>query len=269
MQTIRKEEVIHYKYIIISTFLKRNVLIHVFLPKDYPGIKNMPLLLINDGQNMEEVGLEKILHGLFQTKEINPICCVAIEAGADRKREYGVAGVPDYLGFGNKAGFYVSFIMQELLPFLQETYPEITFTQKSFAGFSLGGLSALDIVWHYPEVFKIAGVFSGSLWWRSMDAKDIKYNDDQHRIMHNQIRKGKHYPGTKFFFQCGNMDETQDRNNNGIIDSIDDTQDLIRDLESKGYDKNKDIFYYEMPDGRHDMASWGKAFPVFLKWGFS
>lgn len=268
MKAINKEEVILFKYIIISSFLKRNVLIHVFLPKDFPLIKKMPLLLMNDGQNMEEVGLKNILHGLFQTQEIKPLCCVAIEAGNDRKREYGVAGVPDYQGLGNKADLYASFILQELLPFLQKTYPDLTFTHKSFAGFSLGGLSAMDIVWHHPDIFKMAGVFSGSLWWRSIDAKDIKYNDDQHRIMHNQIRKGTYHPGTKFFFQCGNMDETLDRNNNGIIDSIDDTLDLIKDLEAKGYDKTKDIFYYEMPDGHHDMPTWAKALPVFLKWGF-
>ena len=269
MKTTHRENIIIYKFIIVSAFLKRSVPVQVYFPGDYKLYDALPLLLINDGQNMEEVGLKKILHKLYDAKEITPLCCVAIEAGPDRKREYGVAGVPDYLGLGNKADLYASFITRELLPFLQKTYHELTFTHKSFAGFSLGGLSALDIVWHYPEVFKMAAVFSGSLWWRSMDAMDIKYNDDQHRIMHNQIRKGKYYPGMKFFFQCGNMDETQDRNNNGIIDSIDDTLDLIKDLESKGYDKNKDIFYYEMPDGRHDMPTWGKALPVFLKWGFS
>ena len=28
----------------------------------------------------------------------------------------------------------------------------------------------------------------------------------------------------KFFFECGTEDETEDRNGNGIIDSIDDTR---------------------------------------------
>ena len=217
---------------------------------------------------MEEVGLKRILQKMFSQKEIEPICCVAIEAGIDRKREYGVAGVADYQGLGNKADLYTSFILQELLPFLYKTYSELTFTHRSFAGFSLGGLSALDIVWNHPEVFKKAGIFSGSLWWRSVDTDDKAYDDDQHRIMHQQIRKGKFHPGLKFFFQCGNMDETKDRNNNGIIDSIDDTLDLIKELEAKGYDKSKDIYYYEMPEGRHDMQTWGKAIPVFLKWAF-
>ena len=41
-------------------------------------------------------------------------------------------------------------------------------------------------------------------------------------------KKWRYFPGLKFFFQCGNMDETMDRNKNGIIDSIDDTLDLIQ-----------------------------------------
>ncbi len=64
------------------------------------------------------------------------------------------------------------------------------------------------------------------------------------------------------------MDETADRNNNGIIDSIDDTISLIDELVKKGYDPNKDIYYMELKDGRHDVATWAKAFPQFLKWGW-
>ena len=105
----------------------------------------------------------------------------------------------------------------------------------------MGGLSALDIVWNHPDKFRKAGVFSGSLWWRSVDQTDKDYDDDKHRIMHQVIRNGVYHPGLKFFFQCGNMDETMDRNNNGIIDSIDDTLDLIKELMNKGYNREKDI----------------------------
>lgn len=65
------------------------------------------------------------------------------------------------------------------------------------------------------------------------------------------------------------MDETKDRNHNGIIDSIDDTLDVIKELETKGYKNEKDIYYMEMKDGHHDIATWGRAMPVFLKWGWS
>jgi hypothetical protein len=68
------------------------------------------------------------------------------------------------------------------------------------------------------------------------------------------------------FFETGTLDETADRNNNGIIDSIDDTLSLIEELVKKGYDPETDIRYLELPDGKHDVATWARAFPEFLKW---
>jgi hypothetical protein len=106
------------------------------------------------------------------------------------------------------------------------------------------------------------------LWWRNIDQEEKDYDDDKHRIMHQQIRNGDFHPGQRFFFQCGNMDETKDRNNNGIIDSIDDTIDLIKELEAKGYSRDKDISYLELSDGRHDIPTWARAMPTFLEWAF-
>jgi hypothetical protein len=30
----------------------------------------------------------------------------------------------------------------------------------------------------------------------------------------------------------------------------------------------KDIKYLEMPDGKHDIDTWSRAMPIFLKWGW-
>ena len=86
--------------------------------------------------------------------------------------------------------------------------------------------------------------------------------------MHQQIREGKYAPWLKFFLQCGALDELKDRNKNGIIDSIDDTLDIIKELEAKGYNKDSDIHYLELADGHHDVFTWGRAMPEFLKWGW-
>jgi len=192
--------------------------------------------------------------------------CVAIHAGEQRKMEYGTAGIPDYLGRGNKAEAYTLFIFEELLPLVRQRLAIPEFREKWFAGFSLGGLSALDIVWAHPHEFTKVGVFSGSLWWRTIDQDDPDYNDDIHRIMHELVRRGSYAPWLKFFFVTGTLDETNDRNNNGIIDSIDDTLDLIAELDKKGYNTEKDIVYLELADGRHDIATWSKAMPLFLDW---
>ncbi|HEX4875912.1 MAG TPA: alpha/beta hydrolase-fold protein [Chitinophagaceae bacterium] len=251
-----------------SSYLDREVLIDFFLPATALESGEISLLLINDGQDMEKMHLDAKLDKLYASGEIEPILFVAIHCGIDRKNEYGTQFFPDYKQRGAKAGLYTSFIFEELLPFIRKKYNDASFKEKAFAGFSLGALSALDIVWNRPGEFSKVGCFSASFWWRSLDQHDPEYDDDQHRIMHQQIRSGQYAPWLKFFFQCGNLDETKDRNHNGIIDSIDDTLDLIKELVEKGYDREKDIHYMEMEDGHHDVFTWGRAMPEFLRWGW-
>ena len=253
---------------LLSVFLEREVKVDFFLPKNVANPSSMSLLLINDGQDMRQMGLQDILEELYSSQSIAPILIAAIHAGTHRKMEYGVASQSDYLGRGAKAGAYTYFILRELLPFIRDSYNIQSFKERAFAGFSLGALMAMDIVWNHPEKFSKAGLFSASFWWRSIDQTEKEYDDDKHRIMQQVIRQGKYKPGMKFFFQCGNMDETMDRNNNGIIDSIDDTLDIIKELETKGYDREKDLRYLELSDGKHDVATWGRAMPEFLKWGW-
>ncbi len=252
-----------------SNFLAREVKVDFYLPRNVADPSQMSLLLINDGQDMEKMGFESILEKLFTGDDaIDPVLCVAIHCSADRKMEYGVADMPDYKGRGAKANLYTSFIFEELLPFVRKQFAVPSFKEKSFAGFSLGGLMALDIVWNHPGQFSKVGIFSGSLWWRNIDQDDEEYDDDKHRIIHQQIRNGQYAPWLKFFFQCGNMDELKDRNQNGIIDSIDDTLDLIKELVAKGYSEEKEIKYLELKDGHHDVFTWGRAMPDFLRWGW-
>jgi Putative esterase len=250
-----------------SEILERNLHIDFYLPP--PGSEGTyDVLLLNDGQDLQSMKMQTILENLYRSNAIRPLLCVGIHAGSLRKYEYGTAVTADYQGRGNLARRYMHFITEELVPAIHLLFPEKLKVRWAFGGFSLGGLSALDISWRQGKYFNLTAVFSGSLWWRMTDKDDPAYRDEQHRIMHNQIRDGLPVPGMKFFFECGTEDETEDRNGNGIIDSIDDTKDLISVLVNKGYDPEKDICYYEMEGGKHDLPTWSKALPVFLSWAF-
>ena len=257
----REEEILK------SDFLERNVKIDFYLPTDVQAPETMSLLLINDGQDLPKMPFDELLNDLYTSNKITPLLCVGIHCGPDRRMEYGVASQKDYLGRGAKATAYTNFVFDELLPFIRKKYHVPVFKEKSFAGFSLGGLMALDIVWNHPHEFSKVGIFSGSLWWRQKGYED-GYSDDQDRIMHNQIRESKEIaPWLQFFIQAGLLDEKKDRNKNGVIDSIDDALDLIAELKKKGYTQDS-INYFEMEDGSHDVPTWGRAFPKFLKWGW-
>lgn len=249
-----------------SDNLDRDVKIDFYLPTHVKHPEQMSLLLINDGQDLSKMSFEEILEDLYFYEKIQPLLCVGIHCGTDRKMEYGIARQADYAGRGSKAESYTNFIFEELLPFIRRKYHVPHFREKAFAGFSLGGLMALDIVWNHPEEFDKVGVFSGSLWWRQKAYED-GYTDEADRIMHNQVRESEAAPWLKFFIQTGLLDEKKDRNNNGIIDSVDDALDLIAELKMKGYN-DKAIRYLELKDGKHDVPTWGKAMPEFLKWGW-
>jgi enterochelin esterase-like enzyme len=249
-----------------SVHLNREVVVDFYLPSNVAKPHEMSLLLINDGQDMEKMNFTSILEELYTSESISPLFCVGIHCGAERKREYGVAGFPDFKQRGDKADEYTLFIFDELLPYIRTTYHVHSFREKCFCGFSLGALSALDIVWQHPTEFTKVGVFSGSLWWRQKSYED-GYDEDVDRIMHACIRKGSYHPWLQFFFQCGAADESEDRNNNGIIDSIDDTLDLMKELKKLNY-PDYAMRYVELADGKHDVPTWGRAMPIFLRWGW-
>ena len=255
-------------HIILSEFLEREVKVDFYLPVNAGNSNGISLLLINDGQDLQTMHFDEILEELYEENAINSLLCVGIHCGKDRKNEYGTAKILDYKGRGARAALYNHFVFEELLPFIRRSLSVYSFNEKSFAGFSMGGLCALDIVWNHPLEFSKVGVFSGSLWWRDKDQDAPDFDEDTDRIMHRQVREGNYAPWLKFFFEVGTLDEVADRNNNGIIDSIDDTVSLIDDLTAKGYDRESDIKFVELKDGKHDVPTWATALPDFLKWGW-
>ncbi|MBL7816143.1 MAG: esterase family protein, partial [Saprospiraceae bacterium] len=173
----------------------------------------------------------------------------------------------DYKNRGNKALSYTNFVLFELMPYIHESFRCLkNATDTAFAGFSLGALSALDIAWANPSVFGKVGVFSGSLWWR--ERTWTPEDPDGGRIMHDIIAKSAYQEGMKFWFEVGTRDEDSDRNNNGIIDAIDDTRDLIDELCKLGYRPHADIKYLEVEGGEHNPHTWGQVMPQFLTWAF-
>lgn len=263
---VENEWIVTESSMVHSEYLDRLVQVDIYLPKKDNLSEPLSLLLFNDGQDLQKMHFNEILSTLYSHHLIHPIICIGIHCGIDRKMEYGTAYSADYLGRGARAGLYTKFILDELLPFIRKKTAIHSFKDKSFAGFSLGGLSALDIVWnHASEFFKI-GLFSASLWWRRKSYEE-GYEDEKDRLMHLQIRKGKFQPWLQFFIQCGTLDEKADRNNNGIIDAIDDSLDLIVALKAIGY-TNDHIQYLELADGKHDLVTWAKVLPEFLQWGW-
>jgi enterochelin esterase-like enzyme len=250
---------------ISSGYLQREVTVSVLLPLTYNQLSRYPVLLVNDGQDFNALGMAQQVQSLTAAKLIREVLVVGIHANEDRLQEYGIAASPDYAGRGGKAACTTDFVMHELIPWLKKQYflaPE----KIVYAGFSLGGLMALDIAWNHSNIFSHVAVFSGALWWRSI-ALDAGYTGGD-RIMHKQIRESAFKPGLKFWFQTGTKDETDDRDRDGVIDSIQDTLESISELERKGYRWGVDVSYTEVQGGYHNQETWASVIPDFLIWAF-
>jgi enterochelin esterase-like enzyme len=245
-----------------SSFLQRTVKVDILFPRVATQRESFEVLLFNDGQDLERMDFASIFnsHGDVSRRVIP----VGIHAGKDRKQEYGVIGQPDYLNRGAKADAYTAFVLQELIPELTLLTGIDVFAKYHLAGFSLGGLMATDMALSHPQLFHSAAAFSGAFWWRSK-ALDAGYVEATDRILHAKVRTLRAKAGQQFFFQTGKLDETADRNNNGIIDSIEDTLDLIRELKSIGFQDGQ-LHYLELEDGCHDLDTWRRVMPQYLNW---
>lgn len=246
-----------------SNHLDREVIFDLVIPPNYDAKMTYPVLLMNDGQDFDKLELSQALSNAW-INGLPPFIYIGVHANKNRLAEYGTSGILDCEGRGQNSLKYQNFVISELLPFVNITNP----LQKGghvSCGFSMGGLSVLDMTLENFHIFSKVGVFSGAFWWRSK-AYGPYYSDANDRIIHQKVKKSVLKPMLEFWFQCGTEDEFADRNNNGIIDSIDDTLDLIHLLKEKGY---LTIHYEEVIGGKHNHASWKKVFPDFLNWAFT
>ena len=252
---------------IYSRHLQRHVTLRI-LSTPVPSDKSdFNLLILNDGQDMDQLRIKSIVDSLYDVKKLEPLLIVGIQAG-DRMKEFGVSGMPDYEGRGNRADKYAAFIHNELYYFIKKKAGVRKFNSIAIAGNSLGGLSALDIAWDHSDRFDMVGVFSGSFWWRNLDAADSSYSDLNNRIMISKIRSSKKRPHLKYWFYSGNMEETNDRDHDGVIDVTDDTRDLAELIQRKNICPPGDIICKVDQEGKHDYTSWSRQMPAFLLWAF-
>ena len=252
-----------------SKALGRTVRTEILLPPAaLGGPANAPVLYLNDGQDVDAVALPATLERLWAAGLLPPLTVVAIHANADRMQEYGVSDAPDYRGRGSRAARHAEFVVNELRPWIESTYrPATGRNHTAVAGFSLGGLSALDIAWQHFTLFGTVGVLSGALWWRARDVRDPAYTDGD-RLIHQRLAGAPWRASSqRFWFQTGTQDETNDRNHNGVIDAIDDTLDALKILRQRGYPE-ADLRYLEIEGGRHHQTTWAEALPDFLVWTF-
>ena len=236
-----------------------------YLPPDYEPKREHALVLALDGQTMPRWRLRETLHDLVARRQMEPTVVVAVPSSPRRLDEYGTAGALDFKQRGAQAEAFQLFLRETVLPLVRQ---RVTVTadpaRTGIFGASMGGLGAFDAAWQRPEVFGLAGVFSGALWWRRDNSSPPAQQAS--RIVHRRVRETVGQPPLRLWFQAGTLDETADRDGNGVIDAIQDTTELMDELARKGFHRGRDMEYRESEGGRHHEPTWAEALPEFFRW---
>lgn len=242
--------------------------VEVYLPPGYDDAptRRYPVLYSNDGQALAVMDLPTLLTTEIFTGQMAPIIIVAIHSTQARTDEYALAGQRARDSNGAAASAYQQFILTELMPMIEGRYRVLKGPRgTAMMGFSFGALSAFDMVWNHPERFGLAGLFSGSFWWRDNDGTAAERQAG--RLAHRMVKQGSGRPGLRFWFMSARQEETDDRDGNGVIDAIQDADELIDVLEQKGYHRGGDIGR-EVVDGDHSVQTWARTLPDFLHWAY-
>lgn len=254
---------------ITSLYLGNSRDLTIYLPPDYQASpeRRFKVLYSNDGQDLPEMALEQYLNGFYAAGSMEQIIVVGIPANDNRLYEYGTGPIKDADGLGASAQAYLFFLFKEVIPAIEGKYRTLPGPQNTaFMGWSLGGLTAFYAAWQHPDVFGIVGVFSGSFWWRTN--VDNLQSLLASRVAQKMVRDSTNRPALRMWFSAGTNEDPNDRDKNGVIDMVQDTTDLLDELNKKGYQSGVDYKYVQIEGGTHDQATWSSVLPDFLQWAF-
>jgi predicted alpha/beta superfamily hydrolase len=223
----------------------------VWLPPSYDIEKERRyrVLYMHDGQNIIDpstsfIGIDwqvdEVIDSLSRQGKMEEIIVVGIYNSPDRYPEYSDTDLGKSYG---------EFLVKTLKPMIDSTYrtkPDKKNT--AVMGSSMGGLISFLIVWWYPEVFYQAGCLSPAFVDRDFKSvKDVKAFNGKKDI--------------RIYIDNGTV---------GLESQLQPGYDAMKEvLESKGYQKGKDLEYFIDVGAVHNEAAWAKRLwrPLIFMFG--
>ncbi|MCC8363671.1 DUF3372 domain-containing protein [Lysobacter sp. A6] len=242
--------------------------VDVQLPPGYDANarKRYPVLYLDDGQDLADVHVRDTLDRLYREQKIAPLIVVAMHMPRDRMAGYGLAdraagrsvvSPTKYGEVGVNAQALSEWVVGTLVPYVDAHWrTQADADGRAVLGWSLGGIHAFSLGWNYPEVFGRIGAFSPSFWLA--DAND-------RRIAQALVADNAPKRGLRAYFAVGTKEEEGDRDSDGMIDVIDDANELATLLRERA---GNEVEVVELDGGIHRQSSWAAMLPGFLEWGF-
>lgn len=247
--------------------------VDIWLPEGYSSFKEYSVLYMHDGQmlydnssswNKKSWQVDSTIQKLINEKQIDEVIVVGIWNSPDRLAEYfPQKAVPyieeqqknellKYMPSGLLADNYLKFIVNELKPFVDQTFSTKKEKTHTFiAGSSMGGLISLYALCEYPDIF--GGEACLSTHWIGT----LENNGQIPDALNQYIQLALPSPGDhKIYFDHGTVG--LDANYPAYQKIIDQT------LKQKEYDESGTISI-EFEGENHNEDYWAARFSYPLK----
>ncbi|MEM7231723.1 MAG: alpha/beta hydrolase-fold protein [Planctomycetota bacterium] len=259
-----------------SKFLELPRDVFVYLPPGY--VRNTdaryPVLYMHDGQNLfdrrrtafgVEWGIDETAQRLILAKRIEEIIVVGVSNTRHRTAEYTMPAPslknsdgPDTVKRPKSRGDrYARFLVEELKPFIDETYRTKTERDHTaIGGSSLGGLISLYIASKHPKVFAKCAVVSAALAW------------NQQQILKQVERDGAWMRRARIWLDMGTS-EARTLDDGTEYLTVKNTRKLVEIFDQWELAPGRDYYYSEIQGGTHDEAAWASRADKILLFLFA
>lgn len=230
------------RHAIDSRFLRETRKFWLYIPEDFDLDQPYPVLYAHDGEDYLTMGrIRTIANERYRDGTLKPIVIVGIPV--DKKLRNA-----EYHPEGHRHRAYLSFVVEELIPYVENSVLQLRTKERATIGSSLGGVVGCQLAWNYPEKFQIVISQSGAFYSPSTTA-----------ALHN----ARHLDKTRYYFMVG-TNERHVSTSMGTMDFLQANRKLRNLLEEKGTP-----FHYEEQEGEHTWGLWQKNLPDALAYFWS
>jgi predicted alpha/beta superfamily hydrolase len=247
-----------------STLLGNERPLVVYLPPGYAVEKTRryPVIYMHDGQNLFDARMAAFgvswdagatADRLMAADRLPPLLLVGIFNTPDRLSEYAVDFDPVQRE-GGKGRLYGRFVLEEVKPFIDQTYRTLPGRETTAViGSSMGGLVSLTMARDHHAQFALCGALSPSIWWRKgAILRDLETDREWLKRL-------------RFWVDMGTR---EGRRRGAVTPLIERTRVLIGHFDAAGLLPGRDYYYAEVAGGEHNEASWAARFDKVLLYFF-
>lgn len=224
-------------YTVESHILDESRVLKVFVPPEYSAQKKYPILYCHDGLEFFTHGrIATIANQMIAEGFVQPLLIAGIAVSKTRRND-------DYAMNGSRHDAYCRFVVEECLPFLDETYA-VNANQRFMMGISLGAVVTLSLSLRYPQLFSRLALLSGAYFPSVQNI--LEQRDALHQVA---------------CYMVVGEQETAVDTSTGIFNFYEYNQQTRDLLRAKGVS----VQYGEAP-GTHVWGFWQRQIPDVLRW---